>query len=331
MSVISRKRVLTVVVVVIALIALYSGWHFYQAARQPLTLYGNVDIREVNMGFRQPGRLMSVKVKEGDKVKKGQILALLDDVPYRHALAQAEAEVAKAQAELQKLEAGNRQQDIKVAAAAVTKAQAVLQQSEAELKRQQQLVKAGDASEKTLEQARRDRDVAVASLASAQQTLSLQKSGARIEEIAAARANLQGAQAKLSQARTALNDTVLSAPDDAVVMSRVREPGSMLSTQDAVYTLSLRKPVYVRAYVDEPALGKIAQGMRVFIYTDSSAKVYSGQIGFISPRAEFTPKSVETTDLRTDLVYRLRITVLNDDDALKQGMPVTIRFDSKGV
>jgi len=91
-----------------------------------------------------------------------------------------------------------------------------------------------------------------------------------------------------------------------------------------VFTLSLRNPIYVRAYVSEQELGRIHQGSKVTVRTDSSAKVYQGQVGFVSPRAEFTPKSVETTDLRTDLVYRLRIVVADGDEGLAQGMPVTV-------
>jgi Multidrug resistance efflux pump len=322
----AKKRILPMVFVIAIAAAGGYLWKTYGESDAPLTFYGNVDIREVELAFRQPGRLMTVKVEEGDQVASGDVLALLDDTPYRDALAQTEAEVMKAQAELDKQEAGNRAQEIKAAEAAVREARAVLQQRESDLKRQTQLVEQGDSSHKNLEVVRMDRDVAAASLASALEALSLQREGARVEDIAAARAQLEAAKANLAQARTALDDTVLLAPSNAVVMSRVREPGSMVTSQDAVYTLSLRNPVYVRAYVDEPSLGKIAQGGRVTIHTDSSSKIYQGQIGFISPRAEFTPKSVETVDLRTDLVYRLRITVLNDDEALKQGMPVTIQL-----
>ncbi len=102
----------------------------------------------------------------------------------------------------------------------------------------------------------------------------------------------------------------------------------MVASSTPVYTLSLRDPVYVRAYVSEPDLGRIAPGVAVRVHTDSSDKVYRGQIGFISPRAEFTPKTVETTDLRTDLVYRLRVVVADADEGLRQGMPVTVDVDT---
>ncbi|MGE4305820.1 MAG: HlyD family efflux transporter periplasmic adaptor subunit, partial [Novosphingobium sp.] len=136
------------------------------------------------------------------------------------------------------------------------------------------------------------------------------------------------AQAARAQAATALADTTLLAPSTGTIIARVREPGSMVVSQSPVYSLSLDRPVYVRAYVGESDLGRIAPGMRVRVRSDSSDKTYQGQIGFISPRAEFTPKTVETTDLRTDLVYRLRIVVTNADAALRQGMPVTIEVDA---
>ena len=102
----------------------------------------------------------------------------------------------------------------------------------------------------------------------------------------------------------------------------------MVGPLEPVYTLSLGSPVYIRAYASERHLGRVAPGTKVTVRTDSSDKIYEGQIGFVSPRAEFTPKSVETTDLRTDLVYRLRIVVSNPDQALRQGMPVTVLVDN---
>ncbi len=107
-------------------------------------------------------------------------------------------------------------------------------------------------------------------------------------------------------------------------MTRSREPGAMLGVGAPVYTVSLAHNVYIRAYVDEPSLGLAVPGASVTIATDTLGKEYRGQIGFVSPRAEFTPKSVETPALRSDLVYRLRIVVTNADEFLRQGMPVTV-------
>ncbi|PVW87881.1 secretion protein HlyD, partial [Klebsiella pneumoniae] len=178
-----------------------------------------------------------------------------------------------------------------------------------------------------LENARSSRDQAQATLKSAQDKLRQYRAGNRPQEIAQAKASLEQAQAALAQAKLDLHDTVLTAPSDGTLMTRAVEPGTMLNAGGTVLTLSLTHPVWVRAYVDEKNLGQAQPGQEVLLYTDSRPdKPYHGKIGFVSPSAEFTPKTVETPDLRTDLVYRLRIVVTDADGALRQGMPVTISF-----
>jgi HlyD family secretion protein len=294
-----------------------------------LVLYGNVDIREVELAFRQPGRLLAMSVDEGATIRRGTTLAELDAQPYRDALAAADAEVQRVQAELDKLRRGNRSQEIRRAEAEVRQSEAALRRQEEDLKRQTELTAAGVATRRNLDALRTERDEAAARLAAARQALSLQQEGSRNEDIKAAEARLAVAQAARAQAQTALDDTRLIAPADGVILARVREPGSMVGNRDTVYTLSLPTPTYVRAYVAEPGLPATAPGTAVRITADGSQRVYRGHVGFVSPRAEFTPKSVETPELRTDLVYRLRIVVPQADAGLRQGMPVTIRVDPR--
>lgn len=331
----SSKAKPTLVVVAIVAIASGSGFFFWMQRAgtddSRLRLYGNVDIREVQLAFRQPGRLMEMAFDEGDAVSAGARLAALDAQPYRDALAAAQAEVQVAQAEVAKLRRGLRPQEITQAREALRQAQAVAIDAERNFQRQSGLLASGATSQRTADAARAARDQAVAGVGAAKAALSQASEGFRKEDIAAAEARLAAAQAAAAQAATALADTELVAPSDGTVIARVREPGSMVASQNTVYSLSLDKPVYVRAYVGEPQLGRIAPGTAVRVKSDSSDKVYRGQIGFISPRAEFTPKTVETTDLRTDLVYRLRIVIdeADSDAALRQGMPVTIEVDAK--
>lgn len=296
-----------------------------------LRLYGNVDIREVELAFRQAGRVASMAFEEGDSVTAGAVMARLDDGPYRDAAAVAEAELRVAEAELGKLRSGNRPQEIAQAQQGVRQAQAAAREAENNYKRQTSLLESGAASQRTVDAARTIRDQSAANLAAAKAMLSLARDGFRSEDIAAGEARVAAARAALTQARTALADAELLAPANATVITRVREPGSMVASSTPVYSLSLRDPVYVRAYVSEPELGRIAPGTRVRVYTDSSEHTYRGQVGFISPRAEFTPKTVETTDLRTDLVYRLRVVVNDADQSLRQGMPVTIDVDTNAT
>ncbi|ODT82854.1 MAG: secretion protein HlyD [Nitrosomonadales bacterium SCN 54-20] len=324
----------TLVVIAIVAIALGAGFVWMQRTdinENQLRLYGNVDIREVQLAFRQPGRIAEMMFDEGDAITRGTRMAVLDDQPYRDALASANASVQVAQAELTKLRKGLRPQEITQAQETLKQAQAAAVNTERDYQRQSSLVASGASSLRTVDAARAARDQAAAGVASAKAALSLAMEGFREEDIAAAEAHLAAAQAAQAQATTALADTELSAPSDGTVIARVREPGSMVASQSTVYSISLDKPVYVRAYVAESDLGRIAPGTTVRVMSDSSDKIYCGQIGFISPRAEFTPKTVETTDLRTDLVYRLRIVVdaADSDKGLRQGMPVTIEVDTK--
>lgn len=291
-----------------------------------LTLYGNVDIREVELGFRVPGRLVKMNVDEGDSITAGQIIAELDAAPCRDALAGFNARLAQTEANLNKLKRGSRPQEVQQAAARVVEVEANVRNTERDFQRQRRLAQSGAVSQKVLDAALAARDQTVASLASSRQALALAKEGFRSEDIAAGQAELATAQAQVDQAQTQLQDTTLMAPSDGAVLTRAREPGSVIAQGATVYTLSLRHPVYVRAYVSEPDLGKLAPGSTVQVVTDSSNKRYEGKVGFISPRAEFTPKTVETAALRTDLVYRLRIVVDQADESLRQGMPVTIQM-----
>ena len=292
---------------------------------QVLRLFGNVDIREVNLGFRVSGRISQVLRDEGDQVKSGEILARLDDEPYRREAEQSRGQVAALQAHLQMLEAGNRPQEISQARALVREREVTATNAGRVYKRQEELLSSKAVSVQERDDAEAAYHEADARLKSAREQLNLLEAGFRSEEIAQARADLVRAQAALASAELRVEDTALKAPADGIVLTRAQEPGAILQAGTTVLTVSLKRPVWVRAYVKEPDLGRIHPGAKVKVYMDSRpATPYLGQIGYISPRAEFTPKNVETTELRTSLVYRLRVVVDNPDEVLRQGMPVTV-------
>jgi HlyD family secretion protein len=291
-----------------------------------LRLYGNVDIREVNLGFRVSGRVAQVLRDEGDAVKAGEILARLDDEPNRREAEEARAQVGSLRARLELLEAGNRPQEIAQARALAREREITAENAERLYKRQEELFSSKTISIQERDDAQASYREAEARLKSAHEQLQLLEAGFRVEDIAQARADLARAQAALASAELRVQDTVLKAPAEGVVLTRAQEPGAILPTGTTVLTLSLQRPVWVRAYVREPDLGRLHPGLQVEVETDSRpGKPYRGQIGYISPRAEFTPKNVETPELRTSLVYRLRVVVENPDDGLRQGMPVTVR------
>ncbi|ALB62159.1 Predicted membrane fusion protein (MFP) component of efflux pump, membrane anchor protein YbhG [Cronobacter condimenti 1330] len=328
----NKKRGALLVLLVIIIVAGVAVWRWYEARHTPLTLYGNVDIRTVNLSFRVGGRLASLAVDEGDTVRAGQPLGELDPAPLQNALRQAQANVAAARAKYELTVAGFRDEEIAQAAAAVRQAQAAYDYAQNFYQRQQGLWRTKVISANDLENARSSRDQAQAQLKSAQDKLSQYRAGNRPQEIAQAQASLEQAQAQLAQAQLDAEDARLISPSDGTVLTRAVEPGSLLNAGSTVFTLSLTRPVWVRAYIDEVNLGRATPGSEMLIYTDGRPdKPYHGKIGFVSPTAEFTPKTVETEDLRTDLVYRLRIIVNDADNALRQGMPVTLRFSDEAT
>lgn len=327
-SVMNKKRsALIVAAIVLVAAAVYGFWYYQQQQERPLTLYGNVDIRTVNLGFRVDGRLASLTVDEGDAIRPGQLLGKLDDAPYRNALQQAQANVGNARAKLALLQAGYRAEEIAQVRSEMAQRQSAFSYADSFLNRQQGLWAKNATSADALEDARTARNQAQANLQAAKDKLAQYLSGNRPQEIEQAKASLAQSEAALAQAQLNLQDTRLLSPSAGTLLTRAVEPGTMLSAGGTVFTLSLTQPVWVRAYVNEINLGKAAPGTELEIYTDGRPnKPYHGKIGFVSPTAEFTPKSVETPDLRTDLVYRLRVIVTDADDALRQGMPVTIHF-----
>lgn len=240
-----------------------------------LTLYGNVDIRQVDLGFRVAGRVLTMPFEEGDFVPQGALMANLDKQPYVDQVRQSEARIESTKTSLAN--------------------------SQNLLERRQSLIGSGAVSKEDVQDTQTSHDVNVANLKEATATLGI---------------NI-----------TNLQDTELYAPANGTILTRIREPGTIVSFGEPIYTLSLISPIWIRAYVNETQLGDIYPDMPADIYTDRhDGKVYHGHIGFISPVAEFTPKTVETTNLRTDLVYRLRIIADNPDEGLRQGMPVTVKL-----
>lgn len=323
----NRRRIIGITALVALLVAAFAtrGFGLIGDARdEALKLYGNVDIRQVELGFRVPGRIASIAFDEGAKVPTGAVLARLDPQPLNDALANAEAQIAQADAELNRTSSGNRVQDIARARHSVDEARALLAKAKADYDRRLSLLSSGAVSQAVVTASKADYEAALARLRSAEAALSLQRAGSRPEDIAAARARRAAAVAQANSTRTDIADTQLKAPEGGTVLTRAQEPGGIVQSGETVITLTIDRPVRVRAYVPQDALSRISPGMSVEVTADGNPKTYRGTIGFISPTAEFTPKSVQTESLRADLVYRLRINVSDPDDVLRQGQPVTV-------
>ncbi len=294
-------------------------------AEEMPSLYGTVEVRQVDMGFTVEGRLADLLVEEGDAVTAGQPLAHLERGYFEDALGIAEGRLAAQQQVLAKLEAGARPQEIAEAQADVAAAEAQVVFARQEFTRQEELVRTRASAQRNLDDARAALDVATSRQRAAEERLALLQAGERAEDIAAARAQVAETRSLRDLAARRLEDTALTAPADGVVMSRVREPGSVLSPGTTVLTIARTAPVWVRAFVPEPMLGRVQPGTAVRVVTDTRPdQPYEGQVGYVAPIAEFTPKTVQVEGLRTDLVFRFHVVIDTPDALLRQGMPVTV-------
>ncbi len=325
------KKLIPLILIAVAAAAVFAGLRLRSddssAQADRLTLYGNVDIREVQLAFNGSERIREIRVQEGDRVKKGQRLALLDTRLLEAQLAEAEAAVEAQRQALAKLEAGSRPEEIRKLEAELRAAEAQAKAARDSHRRIQRLLEQKLVSPQDEEQARSQADAAAAQVEAIRESLALLKAGPRQEDIAAARAQLAARLAAREQARQRLVNASLLAPDDGIVRNRILEPGDMAFPQTPVLTLAFVDPVWVRAYLPEPMLGRVRLGAKAWIITDSyPEKRYEGWVGYVSPTAEFTPKTVQTPELRTRLVYPLRVFACNPEGELRLGMPVSVEI-----
>ena len=327
-----RRKTALFVLVCVAALAAAVVWPPFVARREgTLILYGNVDIRQAELSFRVGGRIVRLLADEGDAVLEGQPLAELEDDVLSGQLAQAAAELEGQKAALLRLTSGYRAEEIAQARAAVSAAAAVAKNAGINLRRVAAMRAGNAVSQKELDNARSVAGEAEAGLRLVEDRLEMLVNGYRDEDILAQRAAVAAAEAALRLAEIRLGDAVLKAPQRGIILTRAREAGSIVEAGQTVYALALTNPVWLRAYVDEPQLGLIKPGMDVLVTADAVPdRSFAGKVGFISPAAEFTPKSVETLEVRTALVYRLRIQVEDPENIMRQGMPITVAIPPQG-
>jgi HlyD family secretion protein len=324
------KRMVLVVLTLIVVGVI--GWLWWLnrkgAASHELVLHGNLDLRQVQLSFNNSERIAAVLVQEGDRVREGQVLARLDTSRLGPQVAQAEAQAAAQRQVLTRLRNGSRPEEIAQARANVDSAKADTLNARQQYERVKSAMEASAGRavrQQDVDNAKAVLEVAEAKLSVNQRALELAVAGPRKEEVAEAEARLQANEAQLALLRQQMADAQLVAPVHAVVRTRVMEPGDMASPQKPIFTLAITDPKWVRAYVSEPDLGKVHSGMAASVMVDSFPnRRFEGWVGFISPVAEFTPKTVQTEELRTSLVYEVRVFVKDPSDELRLGMPATV-------
>ena len=329
-----KKKRKLIAAVVLLFLCLCGGLYWYHqeqvrlASAHELKLSGNVDVREISLAFRQSDRIVELLADAGDTVKKGQLLARLDTNELRLARSNASSQVAAQQSAVDKLHNGSRSEEISQAREKVRAARATADYTASVYNRRQQVYDSVEGiSRLELDNARSQADAANAQAAEAEQALQELVAGPRSEDISQAEHSLQALQDELSRQDYLLSQYELRSPVDGVVRSRLLEVGDMAGGALPVFKISVLDKKWVRVYVKETDLGKIYEGQAAQVYIDSLPDTaLTGQVGYIASTAEFTPKTVQTDDLRTALVYEVRVYVDDTGNVLRLGMPATVKI-----
>jgi HlyD family secretion protein len=327
-----KKRRIVIPIVLAAAVA--AGFYFYPkyarkaAPANELTLSGNIEAHESLVSFKVQGRIAELPIEEGQEVQDGALLARLEDADYRQRVRVDEAGVGVRQSNLALTLAGTREQEIKAAQQNMLDAKADLEEKQIDADRAQKLFAKDEATAQERDLAATALKRSQATYAAAQQRYNEAVEGSRKEDIAIAQANLKQAQTDLGLSQVDLGYTVLRSPFTGVITVREAELGEVVAPGTPVVTLADLDHVWLRAYIAEADLGRIRWGQDATITTDTyPGKKYHGRISFISPSAEFTPKSVQTTTERVTLVYRIKIDLDNPNHELKPGMPADAHVD----
>jgi HlyD family secretion protein len=318
-----KKIIIPLLVVITGVVAgvLYFKNH-QPPAQNVVRVSGNIEITDVEVGFKIPGRVEKRLLSEGEMFKAGQVVARLDNQDLAQEIAQRKAQVAVAQAALTELRTGSRPEEIGQAAAILERNQADGERARIEFERQKKLYEREVISTREYDLAKTTFEGTEARIREAREGLTLIRKGPRQEKIDQAKAALDQAKEVLALAETRMGYSVLIAPISGIVLSENVEPGEYVSPGTPVITVGDLSRVYLRAYINETDLGRVKLGQKVRVLTDTfPGKAYEGKITFMAPQAEFTPKNVQTEKERVKLVYRIKVDIPNPQLELKPGMP----------
>ena len=325
----NRKRVIPIVVgVLVIATATYLLAFRNRASAADAPVSGTVEATEADLGFQVPGRIDSVGPHEGDRVKAGDTLALLDRTELAARQAQAQAALTAARAVLAQMEHGSRTEELAQAREGDSTAAARLADAQRDFDRTQRLFQGGAVPREAFDKASLALDVARGAKSQADQQLKLVAAGPRVETIDAQRAAVAQAQAAVHQADAAMDNGVIRAPFDGVVTVRDREPGETVGAGAPVLTVMNLADRWVRIYLREDRIGAVKLAEPASISTDTYAgRSYPGAVSFISSQAEFTPRNVQTTEERVKLVYAVKVRIAGDTaEDLKPGMPADVKL-----
>jgi HlyD family secretion protein len=320
------RKILVLILIVLVLSAGVAVWWFYfrqsDYSNSRIFISGNIEATEVDLAFRIGGQIKRFPAEEGDAIKAGQVVAELDKDTLLAMKGAAEAEIRASQAVLDELEVGTRAEEIEMARAVLRSAESRLENAKAEYERYVPLFKRGAISASAFDAKETALEVARAEHNNASERLKELEVGPREEQIRAARARLERAKWELKKIELDLEHSTVQSPIQGRLLVKSNEAGEVVLPGATVATVAETREVWLKGYVGEKYLGKVKLGEKVEVTTDSyPGKIYTGRVTYISSRAEFTPKNVQTREERVKQVYRVKVTIPNPDEELKIGMP----------
>jgi HlyD family secretion protein len=318
-----KKIFIIIAIIALAAVAALIVSRRSSAVKGEIKVSGTVEATSVELSFKVGGRLSRRLVDEGMQVTAGQTVALLEDDELKEERSARSADEKAVRAALADLEAGSRREEIAQGQAALIRMKADAEKLSRDAQRAESLFTREVIPRQELDAARAGRDASVAAVREAEQRLKLLKAGPRPDAVRQAKARVDASAAGLSLAETRLGQAVLTAPMAGLVLAKHAEPGEMLAPGAPVVTIARMDEVWLRGYIPESEVGRVAIGQRARVSADAwPGRVLEGRVSFISAEAEFTPKNVQTEKERVKLVYRIKITLPNPKGELKPGMPV---------
>jgi HlyD family secretion protein len=317
-----KKIFVIIAIIAIAAVAALVISRRSTAVKGEIKVSGTIEATTVELSFKVGGRLLKRLVDEGMQVTAGQTVALLEDDELKQERTARSAEEKAVRAALADLEAGNRREEIAQGEASLKRMKADADKLARDAERAESLFTREVIPRTELDAARAGRDVSAAAVREAEQRLKLIKAGPRPDAVRQAKARVDVSAAGVSLADTRLAQAILTAPMAGLVLAKHAEPGEILAAGAPVVTIARMDEVWLRGYIPESEVGRIAIGQRARVTADAwPGRVLEGRVGFISSEAEFTPKNVQTEKERVKLVYRIKITLANPKGELKPGMP----------
>lgn len=327
----TKKRIL--ILGILAAVMAVAGFYWFSENNKDdgaLVLSGNVEVTEVDLGFRIGGRIKDMSAEEGDYVEMGARLASLESGELKGIVRRESGSLRESEARLRDLKAGSRAQEIGKARAALESARAELERAGNDFDRASALYNGGVLAKSEYDAAKSSYESRAAFETSAKEHLSLVAEGPRPDEVSAAYSRVEQSRAALAVAEERLRDAFINSPISGVILRRYAEPGEITSASVPVYTVGdLSKP-WIKVYVKEDKLGLVNLGQRAEVAVDSFPdKKFEGKVSYISSEAEFTPKNIQTQEERVKLVFAVKVSVVNEGGVLKPGMPSDVRLELK--